>query len=178
MRSAARQMISVSDNTAGAFLLRQLGVDSVNSFFSRIGFSRSILNIDGYGDNLTTPLDVQHELEMLATSRIVDAASSREIVSYMLGQQINDRLPQGLPPEARIAHKTGDLDYLLHDVGIVYGPSGPFTVVAMSSNLYNNEEGFNAMAELARRVYAYFNDDPSSPARYFPKPTRPSPTTS
>ena len=169
MRSAARQMITVSDNTAGAFLLRQLGVDSVNRFISRIGLTRSILNVDGYGDNLTTPLDVQHELEMLATSRMVDAASSQEIVSYMLGQQINDRLPQGLPPEAKIAHKTGDLDYLLHDVGIVYGPSGPFIIVAMSSNLYNNEEGFDAMAELASRVYRYLNDNPSSPARYFPE---------
>ena len=112
---------------------------------------------------------MQHELEMLATSRMVDAASSQEIVSYMLGQQINDRLPQGLPPEARIAHKTGDLDYLLHDVGIVYGPSGPFTIVAMSSNLYNNEEGFNAMAELASRVLCLLQRQSLQPCALFPR---------
>lgn len=169
MRSAARAMITVSDNTAGAFLLRKLGPDRINASMQKNGLTRSVLDLDISGDNLTTPIDMLHELEMMATSKMVDAASSQQIVSYMLGQQINDRLPVGLPPEAKIAHKTGDLDYLLHDVGIVYGPSGPFIIVAMSSNLYSNEEGFTAMPELARRVYNYFNDNPSSPARYFPE---------
>ena len=167
--SAARQMITVSDNTAASLLLRQLGPERINAFMQQNGLTRSVLDIDGSGDNLTTPLDVLRELELLATSQMVDAASSQQIVSYMLDQQINNRLPQGLPPEAKIAHKTGDLAYLLHDVGIVYGPSGPFILVAMSSNLYNDDEAFTAMPLLASRVYSYFNDNPSSPARYFPE---------
>lgn len=168
-RSAARQMVIVSDNTAAHFLVRNLGPDQVNAFMQQNGLTHSYLDWDGGGDNLATPLDVFRELEMMATSSMVDAASSQLMIETMLDQQINNRLPLGLPPEAHIAHKTGDLGSLLHDVGIVYGPSGPFLIVAMASHLDTLQDAFNGMPELARRVYAYFNDQPSSPARYFPE---------
>jgi beta-lactamase class A len=168
-RSAARMMIVLSDNTAAHFLARNLNPDRVNAFMQANGLSNSYLDWYGNGDNFTTPLDVLRELEMMATSGMVDAASSQAMIETMLDQQINNRLPLGLPAEARIAHKTGDLGSLLHDVGIVYGPSGPFVIVAMASRLYSLQDGFQGMPELARRVYAYFNEQPSSPARYFPE---------
>ncbi len=168
-RSAARQMVVVSDNTAAHFLVRNLGVDRVNAFMQANGLTHSYLAWDNGGDNVTTPLDVLRELEMMATSQMVDAASSQAMINTMLDQQINNRLPLGVPSEARIAHKTGDLGNLLHDVGIVYGPSGPFVIVAMSSHLYSLQDAFQAMPELASRVYAYFNNQESSPARYFPE---------
>ena len=91
------------------------------------------------------------------------------MLDTMLDQQITNRLPVDLPDEARIAHKTGDLGGLLHDAGIIYGPSGPFVIVAMSSGLYSLNDAFTNMPILARRVYDYFNSKPSSPARYFPE---------
>lgn len=168
-RRAAYLMITVSDNTAAAFLVRNLGEDNINRFMQQNGLKHSLLDWSGDGDNLTTPLDVLREMEMIATSSMVDAASSADMLNTMLDQQINNRLPLGLPDEARIAHKTGDLNGLLHDAGIIYGPSGPFVIVAMSSGLYSLDDAFENMPELARRVYAYFNSKPSSPARYFPE---------
>ena len=168
-RRAAYQMITVSDNTAAALLVRNLGPDNINAFMGQIGLNHSVLNWSGNGDNLTTPLDVLHEMELIATSHMVDADSSADMLNIMLDQQINNRLPVDLPDEARIAHKTGDLNGLLHDAGIIYGPSGPFVIVAMSSGLDRLDEAFWNMPVLARRVYDYFNSQPSSPARYFPE---------
>ena len=168
-RNAARMMVVLSDNTAAHFLARNLGPDRINAFMQANGLTHSYLDWYGGGDNLTTPLDILRALEMMATSSMVDAASSQGMIETMLDQQINNRLPLGLPAEARIAHKTGDLGSLLHDVGIVYGPSGPFIIVAMASRLYSLQDAFEGMPELARRVYAYFNEQPSSPARYFPE---------
>jgi beta-lactamase class A len=168
-RDAARLMITISDNTSAAMLVRQLGPDNINAFMQQNGLTHSLLDWSGVGDNMTTPLDMMHELELIATSRMVDAESSAEMVNMLLDQQINNRLPVNLPPEARIAHKTGDLDNLLHDAGIIYGPTGPFVIVAMASNLDDLNEAFDNMPVLARRVYDYFNSEPSSPARYYPE---------
>lgn len=168
-RQAARYMVVVSDNTAAHFLASRLDPDRINRFMQTNGLASSYLDWYGGGDNITTPLDVLRELEMMATSRMVNAESSQAMLETMLDQQINNRLPLGLPEGVQIAHKTGDLGGLLHDVGIVYGPSGPFVIVAMSSKLYSLQDAFQGMPELARNVYAYFNEQPSSPTRYFPE---------
>jgi beta-lactamase class A len=168
-RDAARLMITISDNTASAFLVRNLGPDNINNFIQQSGLQHSDLDWSGVGDNMTTPLDMMYIFEKIATSKLVDAESSEEMLNLLLDQQINDRFPADLPPEARIAHKTGDLDSLLHDAAIIYGPTGPFVIVAMSSNLATWTEALDNMPVLARRVYDYFNTQPSSPARYFPE---------
>lgn len=168
-RQAARYMVVVSDNTAAHFLATHLGPDRINAFMQTNGLTDSYLDWYGGGDNLTTPLNVLRELEMMATSHMVDASSSQDMIETMLDQQINNRLPLGLPEGVPIAHKTGDLDGLLHDVGIIYGPSGPFIIVAMSSRLDTLQDAFQGMPDLASRVYTYFNEQPSSPTRYFPE---------
>jgi beta-lactamase class A len=169
LQRAAELMIQLSDNTAAALLVRILGPDNINRFMQHNGLKSSVLNWSGSGDNLTTPLDVLRELEMMATSQMVNASSSGAMIEMMLGQQINNRLPRGLPPEARIAHKTGDLGSLLHDAGIVYGPSGPYVIVVMASQLRSYSYSYDVTADLAATTYQYFNSAPASPARFFPE---------
>jgi beta-lactamase class A len=168
IQRAAELMVQLSDNTTAHLLVRILGPDNINRFMQQNGLSSSVLNWNG-GDNLTTPLDVLRELEMMATSQMVNASSSRAMIDMMLGQQINNRLPQGLPSGARIAHKTGDLGALLHDAGIVYGPSGPYVIVVMASQLRSYSHSYDVTADLAATTYEYFNSAPSSPARFFPE---------
>lgn len=172
LREAANLMVKRSDNTTSVLLVRTLGPDNIVRFMRDIGLKNSVLDWYGAGDNLTTPIDVLHVLEMIATSRMVDAESSKEMVDIMLGQQFNDLLAPGLPAGGRFAHKTGELDGLLHDAGIVYGPSGPFLLVAMSSNLPSYALARQNMPILMERVYRYFNDRAYVPARYFPETRR------
>jgi hypothetical protein len=150
-------------------LVRTLGPDNINRFMQANGLKNSVLDWSGYGDNLTTPLDVMREMEMLATSEMVDAPASKQMISTMLRQQINNLLPVGLPGGTPFAHKTGNLDSLLHDAGIVYSPAGPYVIVAMTSHLVSYSQAYNAVPELSRRVYEYFNSRLSSPAMYFPQ---------
>src|SRR5205823_347336 len=109
----------------------------------------------GLGDNLATPLDMLHIMELLATSQYVDAQSSSDMISIMLGQQINNLLPPGLPDGTPFAHKTGALGYLLHDAGIVYTPTGPYIIVVMASNMDDYGTAWTNMPELSKRVYNY-----------------------
>lgn len=172
LRQAARLMITVSDNTSASLLVRTLGPDNINRFMRQNGLTHSYLDWWGGGDNLTTPLDMLREMEMIATSGMVSAQSSREMINTMLDQQIDDLLPVGLPDGTPFAHKTGALDSLLHDAGIVYSPTGPYVIVVMSSYLDNYDTAHNVMSALSQRVYNYFASRPSSPALYFPETTQ------
>jgi beta-lactamase class A len=169
LRSLAASMIQWSSNDAAFSLVDILGPDNVNAEMQRLGLNDSFLDWSGIGDNITTPRDVAHLLELIATSRVVDTASSREMIGLMLGQQINDRLPQGLPAAVPFAHKTGDLDLLRHDAGIVYSPAGPYVIVCMSSDLSSYYTATLAQIELSQRVYNYFASSAGSPFRYFPQ---------
>ena len=166
---AANLMITLSDNTSAHLLVRTLGPDNINRFMQQNGLTHSYLDWSGVGDNLTTPLDVLRELEMLATSKMVDAKASSDMLSILLGQQINNLLPVGLPDGVPFAHKTGALDSLLHDAGIVYSRTGPYIIVAMSSELESYATAYDAVPELSRRIYKYFTSRPTSPTLYFPQ---------
>lgn len=169
LRQAANLMITLSDNTSAQLLVRTLGPDNINRFMQENGLTHSYLDWSGAGDNLTTPLDVLRELEMISTSKMVDAEASGEMIDLMLDQQINNLLPVGLPAGAPFAHKTGSLNSLLHDAGIVYSPTGPYIIVVMSSELDSYTTAYDAFSELSRRVYNHFASRPSSPALYFPE---------
>jgi hypothetical protein len=162
-------MITVSDNSSAHALVRILGPNSINRFMQQLGLKDSLLDWSGIGDNLTTPLDVLRVMELLATSQMVDAEASRQMREIMLDQQVNNILAPGLPEGIPFAHKHGNLGALLHNAGIVYGPSGPFVIVAMTSSLPSYQTAYTNMPILMSRVYEYFNKRATSPAQYFPE---------
>ncbi|MFL5732914.1 MAG: serine hydrolase [Chloroflexia bacterium] len=168
LRPYAEPMIQYSSNEAAIYLVNILGPGNVNATMHNIGLRNSVLNWNFTGDNLTTPRDVMTILQLMATSRLVDSAASQDMINIMLDQTINNLLPQGIPFGTPFAHKTGTLDYLLHDAGIVYGPAGPYLIVSMSSDLPSYYGATLTHIELSRRVYNYLSAPPATgPFRYF-----------
>ncbi|HMA33865.1 MAG TPA: serine hydrolase [Chloroflexia bacterium] len=167
LETLLNQMITVSDNTAASTLAGLVGLDTINASLQRLGLANSQLNF-GSGDNLTTAAEYTHLLEKIATSQVLDRASCQYMINLLLQQQLNDQLPVGLPDGTPIAHKTGTLDSLQHDAGIVYGPSGPYVITVMSWNLTDYDTSTAIMRKLSANVYNYFNSREFKPARYFP----------
>jgi beta-lactamase class A len=162
------RMITVSDNTAAVVLTDLVGADNINDTLQRLGLRDSSLNFSG-GDNMTTAADMNHLLEWIATNQVLDRDSCRYILDVMLQQELNDLLPQGLPVEVQMAHKTGSLFQLRHDAGIVYGPSGPYVITVMSWNQTDTDVTYTIFPKLSAAVYQYFNGRDVQPARYFPE---------
>ncbi|HEV2444628.1 MAG TPA: serine hydrolase [Candidatus Sulfopaludibacter sp.] len=147
LRDVAHLMIVLSDNTATNMILQRFGADMVNAYLDRIGIAatRSMRKIRGdgpalaeasgwsaagklpenrkYGIGKSTPRDMVTILEKLERGGIVDADASREILAVLQRCQdttgIRRRLA-GVP----VANKTGALDALRSDVGIVYAKTG------------------------------------------------------
>jgi beta-lactamase class A len=81
--------------------------------------------------NLTTPADMARFFQLLLRGDVVSKAASAEILGILKQQVIDDRFPVLLPDGAEMAHKTGNLDFVVHDVGVIYAPDGPVILIAM-----------------------------------------------
>jgi beta-lactamase class A len=167
--TALQLMMTVSDNIASEMLMDRLTRGSVNGTFDALGLHSTRIHTFTAGDPLpanappaTTAGDMLHFFEQLAGGTAVDADSNHEMLDLLLGNEVNDRIPAQLPPGTPVAHKTGDLEGILNDAGIVYGPVEPFAIVVLSSNIPDAgppdslATGRVAIARIARVAYDYF----------------------
>ena len=150
---AVERMITASDNTTAHVLLERLAAWKINQTMSSLGLKQTQI-LDG---ERTSPQDMMHLLEYIATARGIDAESSKMMMDTLSRQQVRDRLPRLLPPGTRVANKTGNWEGVRHDAGVVYGPSGPYVIAALAEGLEDDEAGSLAIAQLSRAVYDYFN---------------------
>jgi beta-lactamase class A len=150
---AMNLMITLSDNTAGALLWTRVGQTRINQGLAEIGLADTRLDWESY----TTPADMARFFLLAYRGELVDRESSAEMLDLLARQQINDRLPRLLPRSTRVAHKTGELPGLTHDVGIIYGPAGPF-VLAVLTEWRTGGAPSATIARLARQIYDYFEE--------------------
>ena len=149
IRNLATLMIIVSDNSATNVLLDRITADAVNDYLDSIGLTTTRLNRkirgDGsrladptgwsraglieenrkYGLGVSTPREMVRLLEMLEGGRIVTPAASKDVLEILSRQQVRDGIARHAPDDLRVASKSGALDALRSDVGIVYAAGGP-----------------------------------------------------
>jgi beta-lactamase class A len=143
LRDLVHLMIVVSDGTATNLLLSRYSGDVVNALLVKLGFEqtrslRQLLGIgrpkgfsaagrlpenEHFGIGVTTPHEMVRLLEMLDRGQIVSPAASKEMIGIMKRQQDRNGIPRRLA-DMPVANKTGALDHLRSDVGIVYSPHG------------------------------------------------------
>ena len=161
---ALEAMITISDNGAALALWHVLGPENINATLRNIGITDFHVFLDWNEDNIATPRAVGTLLTLLAKRQLVSAAASDRMLARLERQQINDRLPAGLPDGVVIAHKTGNLPGITHDAGIIYTPAGPRVVVAMTWDAYD-ADAYAFIANVASIVYSTLLEPPAN-ARY------------
>ena len=162
VQKAVECAIAVSDNTCAHALLEYLPVWAINQRLHQLGLTRTEIE-EG---TRTSAADMLRLLELIATGRAVSVDASRHMLGMLLAQQVKDRIPFLLPPGIPVAHKTGNLPGIRHDVGIVYGPAGPYIIAVLADGLPDYDparlgEGSRIIAELSRDVFDYFAGRPS-----------------
>jgi beta-lactamase class A len=147
LSDVAHLMIVLSDNTATNMILERFGADSVNAYLDRIGIktTRSLRKIRGdgsqlktatgwsaagklpenqkYGIGVSTPRDMVTILDRLEHGDIVSPEASKEILAILKRCQDNTGIRRHFG-DLTVANKTGALDALRSDVGIVYSKGG------------------------------------------------------
>ena len=151
---ALERMITISDNSSAVLLTDRVGPVAVNSGLANLGLTRTRVRLN---DLTTSPGDMLRFLEMLALGEAVNARASSEMVQLMARQRVNNRIPSLLPASTVVAHKTGNVPGVVNDVGIVYGPSGPFVVAVLIDGTRDEAEATRATADIALMAYKRFN---------------------
>lgn len=147
LRDVVHLMVVVSDNTATNMILERFTADAVNAYLDEIGVktTRALRKVRGdgaqlkaaagwsaagklpenqkYGLGVSTPRDMVAILEKLEQGQIVSSDASREMIAILKRCQDSSGIRRriGAVP---IANKTGALDALRSDVGIVYSKGG------------------------------------------------------
>ncbi len=65
-------------------------------------------------------------------------------------------IADGTPPEAVVAHKSGQLPGVRNDAALIYTPTGPYALVVLSDGLYDEQAGEQTIARIAAVVYDHF----------------------
>jgi beta-lactamase class A len=132
-----------SDNTAANLLLKILGgPDRVTAFIrtlgddvTRLDSNEPELNVVRPGEvhDTTTPLAMVRLLSTVLFGQVLSPDSRTRLEGWMLDAKVGqDRLPAGLPPFWRIAHKTGTWSDQTNDVGVIWPPDrAPIIVAAL-----------------------------------------------
>ncbi len=147
-----------SSNLATNLVLEEVGLDAVAATLSAAGSTRSVVSRgiedtaarDAGLQNIVTAADLAGQLQALAAGELCSAQSTREVLDVLAAQQINDAIPAGLPAGTKVAHKSGWVEGISHDAGIVYPPDGaPYVLVVCTTTSLSEQAGLDLLARAA-----------------------------
>ncbi|MEB3211474.1 MAG: serine hydrolase, partial [Leptolyngbyaceae bacterium] len=126
--TVATKMIIISDNTATNILVRKLGgANALNQRFQSWGLTSTVIRNplpDLDGTNTTSPKDLSTLMKLVSDGELLPIQFRDQMLRIMERTKTRTLLPQGIGPEAQIAHKTGDIGLMVGDVGLIDMPSG------------------------------------------------------
>ena len=164
----ANKMITVSDNTAANMLINRLGgIEALNERFRSWGLTTTVIrNLlpDLQGTNSTTPKELGSLIAMVSKGNLVSQSSSDRLLSMMRHTIRNQMLPSGIGSGATIAHKTGDINTMLADVGLVDLPTGKRYIISVMVQRPNNDfRAEKLISSISRVTYQPFNPTATAP---------------
>ncbi len=157
-------MITVSSNLATNLLIDLVSPAKVTLTMKDYGLNnikvlRGVEDVKAYElglNNTVTARDLMKLYEMIATHNILTDKSCEEMIKILLNQKFNDKIPRFLPENVKVAHKTGSINKVEHDSGIIFLPDGrKYVLVILSKDLETNEAGKETIAKLSKLIYDY-----------------------
>jgi beta-lactamase class A len=155
IRDYATLMVTLSDNTATNVLIDRLGMDAITRRMQGLGLPATKLRrrmmdtaAARRGDeNVSTPGDLAAQSIVLRQLQQLDCGRHR----VQLPQQ-----RRGIPDGVQSADKSGELDGVRVDAGIVFAKNRPYILSVMTTYLKDDLEGERAIVEMSRAAYEYF----------------------
>lgn len=158
IKDLAYFMICLSDNTATNILIDYLGMENINNFLKNSGYcdtilGRKMMDIEAKKlnkDNFTSPKDSEKVLDILC--------NDKDSLDMLKNQACNNKLHLYIPEEEILAHKTGELPSVEHDVGRLYFNNGWIDILVFTQDLKENIDGILINNEIGKIVYEYYKN--------------------
>ncbi len=154
----ARIMIQNSDNSSTNMIIAKIGgMPEVNRAIKKWGIVNTRINNwlpDLDGTNTTTARDLAKMLYNIDKTNIVSSESKRHMAEYLSHVKNNRLIQAGLPKDAILLHKTGDIGFMLGDAGIVKTANGKkYIIVILAKRPYNSPKGKQFIVEASEIIY-------------------------
>lgn len=158
-KDAAMLMTIVSDNVATNLLIDRIGMDELKDYLAGLYLENTELNrhmmdldaIKNGRENYTSARDMYLCLKYCHENR----ENYPEIIEILKKQQYNEKVPFYVPDNVVIAHKTGEVGKVSHDVGIMY-LSEPVIFAILTMAETHMEERNGILKNLGRIIYNEF----------------------
>lgn len=159
VRDLAAAMIDWSDNTATNRLIAMLGRERVNRTMDELGFPKTRLMrvmMDSAAaarddENVSTPMEMARLMESIWSNQAADAESCREMLEIL---KLTDKeMKGGVPDGVEVAAKSGVLDGVRCEIGIVFLDRRPFALAVMTAYL---DRSRNPVAEVTELIFRHF----------------------
>jgi beta-lactamase class A len=137
----ADHMITSSSNLATNLLLDLVGLDVIQRTLDDfhvggIDLRRGVEDERAFQHgiiNRATARGLVALLRLIEEERAFSPELSREMLDILHRQEFRSGIPAGLPREARVANKTGDISTVAHDAGLVYLPDRkPYAIAILT----------------------------------------------
>lgn len=155
-------MIVQSDNTACNLLIDKLKMENINAMIKKLGCSsdtilqRKMMDFEAVKQgrqNYTNITDMANLLEKLYLGKCLDPKSDKAMLEILSRQEDNTIIPAQLPHHIRIDHKTGELDGMNYDCGIVYGQGHTYILCMMAENVKDEPQVFYDLSNMSLAIY-------------------------
>lgn len=166
-------MIIQSDNTATNILIDLVGRESIRNAMQATEMVNSRFynklmvvpaHVEGY--NEITAADMGRHLRYLATGKVVSYDSCLKMIGILKRQQHRDRIPFYFPPAGgdligslpawELANKTGSVNEITHDVGILYIGSDAVTISILNKGL-PQKPAVATIAQIGKLVFDLYS---------------------
>ncbi|MBE8951287.1 MAG: serine hydrolase [Quinella sp. 3Q1] len=159
LREVIELMITHSDNTATNMIIDRLGMSMINEYIRREGYGDTVLRrkmmdydaIYAGRENFSSVKDLGDFFNRLYNYECVGEEYDKIMLDFLVKQTDTDCFPAALP-DKQIAHKTGALDGLYDNGGIIYSDAGDAVLVIMTENFTGEYNTIQHMKAFARAV--------------------------
>lgn len=142
LRDLLTLMIITSDNTATNMCIDIVGLDNVNVMLREFGCTATTLNRKMYDwdslaqgkDNWVVAREMTSLLVKIARNEAVSGGYDKLILDIMHNQLYSDVLGQ-LLPEGVLANKTGSVNNVIHDCGVVRTPEFSYAIGVFTQDI-------------------------------------------
>ncbi len=161
------KMITISDNTATNMILKRMGgLNVLNQRFRSWGLQKTVIRNwlpDLSGTNTTTTKELMQLLALLDRRKLLSPQSQSQAIDILSRVHNRKLLPVGLGRGATIAHKTGDIGFLLGDAGIIAMPNGKrYLAAVLVESEYDDPAARDFIQAASRLIYTYLSQPPTT----------------
>ena len=155
-------MITQSSNLATNLIVDLVGAKNANQTMRSIG-AKNIQALRGVEDNkafelgmnnTVTAYDLMIIFDHIARGTVVSKSACDSMIQILMHQQLREKIPANLPTNVKVANKTGSIEKISHDAGIVFLPDGRKYIVVLLSRGVEDEKAVNeTLANVSRIIY-------------------------